>query len=356
MKYKQPVFNLELMKLATYYKQKRDIVKLAPVLEPERYTKFFFRKDWDDGDYPKQIFSSNVIYGGRAFGTKYKPLDIEIEMSIPDNYIYESFSPWFTGKNQYNFIMMQNSAHIRLSLDGENIWKDYVKTLNFNPKTHSFFFYDYNLNSIAGSAEEIKKILQSDESRISRVVGMKFPVQVSNAADLSRWLELPGAQIYYSIQYNGLMDKPAFETFLTGTKLQTRNLDYMATASASGEDDFIMNVLPKIYQQLLISQMHNKRISLKYEDDFFQDKRWEDLIQYLNEYNRADVERRSNVKKTLYYFTKHLFSKETIYKPKFSRDYVAELFQMVRERNYDLFRMFYESTGGDFYDTNGNSQ
>ena len=44
------------MKLATYYKQKRDIVKLAPILDPYKYTKFIYRKDWDDGDYPKEIF------------------------------------------------------------------------------------------------------------------------------------------------------------------------------------------------------------------------------------------------------------------------------------------------------------
>jgi hypothetical protein len=37
-----------------------------------------------------------------------------------------------------------------------------------------------------------------------------------------------------------------------------------------------------------------------------------------------------------------------MYKPRFSRDYIAELFEMVREKNYNVFKMFYESTGGDF--------
>ena len=348
MTYRQPVFNLELMKLATYHKKKRDIVKLAPILEPERYTKFYYRKDWDDGDYPKEIFLPNVVYGGRAFGDKYKPLDLEIERAIPDNYIYENFGKWFSGTTYYKFIMMQNSAHIRLSLDGQNIWKDYENTLNFSTKTRSFFFYDYDLNKVKNSAEEIKKIIESDGSRIARFVGMKFPVQVNNATDLARWLELPGAQVYYSIQYNGLMDDKAFETFLTGSQLQARNLDYMITSSSSGEDDFIKNVLPEIYKQLLISQTHKKRILLKFEDNFFQDKRWEDLIDYLNNYNKADVERRNKVKKTLYYYTKNILSKESMYKPKFSREYIAELFQMVREKNYDVFKMFYENTGGDF--------
>ncbi len=72
--------------------------------------------------------------------------------------------------------MMQNSAHIRLSLDEKTIWPEYEKTLNFAPKTRSFFFYDYDLNKIENSAEEIKKIISSDGSRVNRVVGMKFPV------------------------------------------------------------------------------------------------------------------------------------------------------------------------------------
>lgn len=348
MKYKQPVFNLELMKLATYYKQKKDIVKLAPIFDPYKYTKFIYRKDWDDGDYPKEIFLDNVVYGGRAFGGKYKPLNLDIERAMPDTYLYQAFSKEFHGIQLSYFNMMQNSAHIRLSLDGEIIWQDYKKSFTFNSKTRSFFFHDYDLNKIQNSAEEIKQLIESDGSKVERFVGMKFPVQVNNKADLAQWLTLPGAQIYYSIQYNGIMDEEAFKVFLSGSQLQSRNLDYIVTASLSGENDFIKNGLPIIYKQLLISQMHKKRILLKYEDDFFQDKRWEDLIEYLNEYNKADVTRRSKVSKTLFYYTSHILDKQSMYKPRFSRDYIAELFEMVREKNYDVFKMFYESTGGDF--------
>ena len=38
------------------FKQHNEIVKLTTKLEPERYTKFFVRKDWDDGLYPKEFF------------------------------------------------------------------------------------------------------------------------------------------------------------------------------------------------------------------------------------------------------------------------------------------------------------
>ena len=47
--YTHVVFNLELMKLSTYYKRKKEVVVLAPVFEPERYSTFIVRKDYNDG-------------------------------------------------------------------------------------------------------------------------------------------------------------------------------------------------------------------------------------------------------------------------------------------------------------------
>ena len=42
-RYFPTAFNLELMKIAAYYKKKREIVQLSPHIRPEMYTKFFFR-------------------------------------------------------------------------------------------------------------------------------------------------------------------------------------------------------------------------------------------------------------------------------------------------------------------------
>lgn len=44
------------------------------------------------------------------------------------------------------------------------------------------------------------------------------------------------------------MDDETFKIFLNGSKIQSRNLDYIVTASLSGEDDFIKNGLPIIYK------------------------------------------------------------------------------------------------------------
>ena len=79
-KYIHVPFNLELMKLSTYYKKKREIVALAPELDFDKYSKFILRKDFNDGDFPNLLGADNVEYGGHAFtGELYKPLPEEIE-------------------------------------------------------------------------------------------------------------------------------------------------------------------------------------------------------------------------------------------------------------------------------------
>ena len=90
-KYFHCPFNLELMKIASYYKNKREIVVLSPTFSPEKYSKFFFRKDYYDGSFPKELANKqNVDYGGLAFSNGlYVPMDLQIEKTPPDTHIYE---------------------------------------------------------------------------------------------------------------------------------------------------------------------------------------------------------------------------------------------------------------------------
>ena len=351
MTYKQPVFNLELMKLATYYKQRNDLVKLAPVLEPERYTKFFFRKDWDDGNYPKKIFGKNVSYGGFAFNTNYYPLAEEIEASAPDTYIYEPYRKFFiTAQDNELFNSMENAAHIRLSLDNKTIWPRFHEPFSLQPSTKILMFHDYDLNKIEGIKNAIQDIYNENISKGNRRwIGMKFPVQVNNAENFSYWMDLQGALHYFSIQYNGVLDKDSFEILLRAPTKQTKNLDCIVTSGCSSENDFLLNRLPIIFKQLLNSQINYKRISLKYEDGFFTDQRWEHLLQLLNDYNSAIIGKQNIINPiTFHGFIKSLYSNKWAFvNARFPRSYVIDLFQLVREKNYEVFKMFYEYTGGE---------
>jgi len=86
-------FNLELMKCATYYKKKREIVGFSPTFSPERYTSFIYRKDCQDGRFDKRLMQNdNIEYGGLAFSNGlYVPLDKKIELCKPDVHIYDSY-------------------------------------------------------------------------------------------------------------------------------------------------------------------------------------------------------------------------------------------------------------------------
>lgn len=91
--------------------------------------------------------------------------------------------------------------------------------------------------------------------------------------------------------------------------------------------------------------MSRSLILLKYEDNFFQDKRWERLLEFLNFYSRARKD--SNIRKTIYTFARQLYGLPKHRKYDFEVEEVRDLFQLVREKNYDVFKMFYEEIGED---------
>lgn len=350
------LISLELMKLSSYYKRKKEIVKMISSLDTDKYTKILLRKDYDDGNFPKEIYTSeNLEYGGYAFSNNvYIPLKEEIELCYPDKYIYNFYEKIFSTNIGYNiaFKTMMNAEHLRLSLDGKNIWNDYKKPINIRSSTHSIFLHDYDLNKIKDSIYAIQDLINNVSFRC---IGMKFPVQVDNGKDLLKWTIFKPMRTYYSLQYNGIMNDELFVEFINrqrGTSI-SRQLDYVVTKNQSSENDFIINGLPKIFRQALFSQINRIRISLKYEDDFFSDKRWEKVIDLFNTYAHHEINYYKNkiliddfrdfsTTNTLFQFAKSFTEKRTFKRP-FTKSEAREIFQFVRENNYELFKMFYET-------------
>ena len=50
-KYTHVLFNLDLMKLSTYYKNQRHLVQLIPEIDLDKYSKIIYRKDYYDGTF-----------------------------------------------------------------------------------------------------------------------------------------------------------------------------------------------------------------------------------------------------------------------------------------------------------------
>ena len=50
--YNNVIPNLECAKLVAYYRNHNHIAVLSPVLRPDRFNKFFVRKEYNDGIFP----------------------------------------------------------------------------------------------------------------------------------------------------------------------------------------------------------------------------------------------------------------------------------------------------------------
>lgn len=90
--------NLECAKLAAYEKKKRNVTVFHTLFEPERYTKCYYRKEYEDGNYNEKILAPNVQYGGRAFSAVYKPFPLEAELIEPDMEIYRRHAGLYGGR------------------------------------------------------------------------------------------------------------------------------------------------------------------------------------------------------------------------------------------------------------------
>lgn len=366
-KYFHCPFNLELMKIAAYYKNKNQIVSLSPTFVPERYTQFFYRKDYYDGTFPEKLMTSkNVEYGGLAFTQGiYAPMDLAIETTPPDRSIYEKvLKTYFDFKGQEglrkSYVALTNSQHLRLSLDGRTVWPEFEKQLKDIDSTSAFFFHDTDLGKIENSYEVIQDILKLRKDTIlPQRVGMKFNTTINTDDDLIKWSSFYNLNNFFALEFQGLIGDEALNEVVDNIpNSRSKQIEYNITKNLSSQNEFFLNRLPKIYHQLLFCRDNRRFFSLKYDDNFFVDKRWERVIDLLNCYIRSAA--RSNLQNWTKYnsedslfkfcssFDDHKYLKEN-----FTKEEAKELFVFVANNNYDLFKEFYETRqiklkGGSF--------
>jgi hypothetical protein len=355
-------FNLEAMKLSAYYKKRGEIVILSPSFTPDKNTKFFFRKDYNDGDFPAGLTrANNVEYGGLAFSNNvYQPLPMEIEKMRPDTELYAKMESVIRGgpgrerEKKKIFQNMMTAEHCRLSLDGKKIWSGYGSQFKYLGSARNLMLHDYDLGAVEGSFEEVKKILaRARTDGWATKVGMKFPVQISDGQALLNWSSLNSNSTFYSLKYIGVIDDEPFNEWVSTCRQRAvySQMEYHVTAPWYEPNDFIENLLPKIFWQVIISRSYRVFFTLKYDEGFFPDRRWEDVIKLFNYYHNSyanEIEAKYLVKipdDTLFDFASN--TSETPYShygEVFTKSQVREIFAFVRQYNYPLFKEFYECT------------
>ena len=351
-------FNLEVMKLSAYYKKKGEIVVLAPSFTPERNTLFIYRKDYNDGEFPIQLTrTKNVQYGGLAFSSNvYVPLPREIEIMRPDTSIYSKMEDVIKGTTSQHrnriFQNMMTAEHCRLSLDGKTIWDEYPRQFKYLAAARNLMLHDYNLGAIEGGFEEVKKILSHARTDgWATRVGMKFPVQVNDGQSLLNWSTLNSNGVFYAVRYDGVIEDEPFLDWVGACREKSvySQMEYHITSSRYEPNEFIEKLLPKIFRQVIISRSYRIFFSLSYDEGFFPDKRWEDVIRlfnyYHNSYSGEPISRYYSMisNDTLFNFAansqkvpKHYYGEVL------NKDQIREIFAFVREHNYPLFKDFYE--------------
>lgn len=351
--YTQVPINLEIAKLSSYYKGKRELVAMSPSFQPSRFSKFIIRKDYEDGIYPRNLLNfDNIEYGGYAFSNGlYVPLPRDIEIQKPDLSVYERYRKEFSTTKEFTqaFETMSNAQHLRLSLDGKTVWNEFERQLWDPDNVTVFFFHDKDLNQIDGAFEVIQDLTKESTGLMNGFVGMKFPVVVDNAADLLKWCSFKPASSFFCLQYNGIMDDEVMTEFVTKRygKSFLRQLDYVVTIGFKDQDDFIQNGLLKIYRQIMFLRMHRVKISLKYESNFFLDPQWERLLRLFEcfattaQHLKDEKFRLKMQYDSLYSFVSSFKEQPFLKKYIFSKQDARDLFGLVRENNYEVFDDFY---------------
>lgn len=363
-KYTYTCFNLELMKIAAYYKKRREIVILSPLFTPNKFTKIFYRKDYYDGIFEKELHNfNNVEYGGYAFGEKYLPLLKDIEQMRPDSSIYENFRKKYCNNSQHlkNFTSLTRGEHFRLSQDGIHIWNDFEKQILMQNSTRIIINHDYNLNQIIDSDIAIKEIISHSQRKNNEVsLGNKFPIQVSTYKELNKWLQIPAAFSLFLLQYNGIIEDEYFYE-LVETKLNTHlsQFNYNVCIDDFNEKEFIQYKLPQLFYQMIYNKMNRGRIQISYNEASFKNKELATVLRLFNAYSISTLKleekqfQRGLKYDSLYSYASHLKEKRFNYKGRISKEDAREAFKFIQENNYELFKQFYEVhtvnlKGGEF--------
>lgn len=174
-------FDLDIMKLASYYRAKKEITKLLLIpSEYTQYTRTYFIKNRFNYKMFGQLFRDpRIIYRGYAFAAEgYDPLPEDIEKANPDATIYDTYLHFNDKRSGHSIDYMSTLneiCHARLSTNGTTcnipissiLYKD----------SDGLCIHDFNILALTGWKEVL------DECKDKRL-RTRFPAMTSNIEDV----------------------------------------------------------------------------------------------------------------------------------------------------------------------------
>jgi len=153
-------FDLDIMKLASYYKSKREVTKLLLLpSEYYQYTQTYFVKNRFDYKMFTNIFKEpRITYRGYAFcPDKYESMEPDIEAAPADPTIYDTYLKFNTniaGRRIPKISSAMSGIHSRFSTDGESC--NVPDNILHYKDSEILCLYDYNLFTLLGWKERLK--------------------------------------------------------------------------------------------------------------------------------------------------------------------------------------------------------
>jgi hypothetical protein len=268
-------------------------------------------------------------------------------------HLYDKYIDHFGYKKpqQEQIKRILNCAHMRLAPDSHHL----LSFEDFKPYFYKgitgIFLHDYDLAAI--KAYDLILELQNQRQYRTRFginpypVGNKFPIIVTNSDEMEKWLQIVTIPNAFFLEYRGLMSNKALYRLCNENRRMALQVYYNISYGCSSEDDFFINRLPKIFLQALFLRRQSLKILLKYEDNFFITPELEKFIELLNcllsfSWHEDFIPRvqslyafcSSNAK---LHYTSWAFRNVTV-----TTEEARDVFQYMREHNYNLFKQFYE--------------
>lgn len=335
LRWRQPiVFNLDLMKVAAYYKNRRHLVKMLSDIDLERYSKIILTKDYWDDDFPKEIFlNRKVELLGLTVGKKSESyLAEEIEFTTPDTTIYNKLNKYYnsTPHSLALFKTMSTAAHARLSRNNSTIAAEYERqfsNIDMSRKT-VLCIHDPFPHEVRDFVPSVLNIFNS-MSTLNKYVFFKHPVLCHDEETYLNFARLPRHKMSASIVSTVMLaDEVIYIAKPTNGMLFEYQFDNI-------EEEKFLLWLPTYFKQAmfyggtkspLLLNIMNAPSNIKNE--------WVEVIALLNEFFSYYANAKLDRRKTFYKYCKT--------NPRFLKGDLIRLFSFVRENNYELFKLFYE--------------
>ena len=302
--------NLQIMKLAGYYKMKNyNVSLLKNINEAQYFSKIFYCQN-EDYIFPEELlYHNNITIRGYYFYPQYVPLDQEIENTIPDitiyNKLWKSYEHTFEQQQEYEYLTTCNHLQLSNGEEGINILKYYPP---FTPcKTHRIYIHDRDIELIAPviNKELYKFAKQIDREPNQFKIKFKYPIQIYNYKSLFEILKLN----YYVdtiINFYGNINASLLEKIYQNYSFSKVNHIIFHLEESSHTNEGQLKDLIKILEKVWVAKSYKRAFNFKYNYEILDDD-LEYFLRYIKFYS-------SSVTKPRHYYGEFCDSIEDSYK------------------------------------------